>query len=116
MEQIWLAAGGGALVVLLLVVVLWRRRGAGAGASRRAHEQAQGREPPVEIGERYEMGITEFTDHHSGEQVAVGKVEGFVVFTEGVPGGLAEGDAIRATITSFNRGGTSADATFDETV
>ena len=116
MEPITLAAGGGAFVVLLLVVVLWRRRGDRARASRRAHEQAQGREPPVEIGECYEMGITEFTDHHSGSRVAVGKVEGFVLFTEDVPGSLTEGDAICATITSFNRGRTSADATFDETV
>jgi predicted RNA-binding protein with TRAM domain len=118
MVSVWLAAGAGGavLVVLLLVLFLWRRGGADATESRRAHDEAQGREPPVEIGGSYEMGITEFTDHHSGERVAVGKVEGFVVFTEDVPAGVDEGDAIRATITSFNRGRTSADATFDETV
>jgi predicted RNA-binding protein with TRAM domain len=98
------------------VVLLWRRRGADATESRRAHDQARERDPPVAIGGSYEIGITEFTDHHSGERVAVGKVEGFVVFIQNVPSSLDEGDAIRATITSFNRGRTSADASFDETV
>lgn len=80
--------------------------------SRDAHDAAQEREPPVSIGETHEMGITEFADHHSGERVAVGKVEGFVVFTENVPDGVGVGDVIRGTITSFNEGRTSADATF----
>lgn len=112
METIWLAAGGGAAVVLLVGVLLRRRRSGGERASRRAHEAAKEREPPVAIGETYEFGVTEFTDHHSGSRVAVGKVEGFVLFTENVPGSVGEGDVIRAKVLSFNRGRTSADATF----
>ena len=111
MELLWLA-GGGAVVVLLLVVVLWRRRSSDARESRRAHEAAQERDPPVEIGGTYEFGIVEFTDHHSGDRVAVGKVEGFVLCTEDVPDHLSAGDVIEAKVLSFNDGGTSADATF----
>ncbi|WP_418281393.1 hypothetical protein [Halorubrum sp. DTA98] len=105
------------LAVLLLVVLLVavrRVRGPSSSAreSKRAHEQAKRRDPPVEIGETYEFGVTELTDHHSGEEVAIGKVEGFVVFTEGIPGSVDEGDVIRAKVLSFNQGRTSADATF----
>ncbi len=108
---------GGAVGVLLVLValVLWRRRSSEAAASKRAHNEAQQRDAPVEMGETYEFGITEFTDHHSGERVAVGKVEGFVLFTEDVPERLEEGDVIRATVTSFNRDRTSADAIFEGT-
>ena len=112
MEYTLLVAGGGALLVLLAVLGLWRRRSSDVRESRRAHEAAQEREPPVEIGETYEFGVTEFTDHHSGQRVAVGKVEGFVVFTEDVPESLDEGDVVRAKVLSFNQGRTSADATF----
>ncbi|WP_262178280.1 TRAM domain-containing protein [Haloarcula laminariae] len=108
-----LLAGAGAVVVLLLVVVALRRRSSDATASKRAHDAAQERDPPVEIGETYEFGITEFTDHHSGDRVAVGKVEGFVLFTDDVPESCSVGDPIRATVTSFNRGHTSADATYE---
>jgi predicted RNA-binding protein with TRAM domain len=111
MEYIWLAAGGGAILVLLALLGLWRRS-SDERQSKRAHEAAQKREPPVEIGETYEFGVTEFTDHHSGERVAVGKVEGFVLFTQDVPNSLAKGDVIRAKVLSFNQGRTSADATF----
>ena len=108
--------GGAAGVLLVLVaLVLWRRRSSEAAASKRAHNEAQQRDAPVEMGETYEVGITEFTDHHSGERVAVGKVEGFVLFTEDVPERLEEGDVIRATVTSFNREKTSADAIFEGT-
>jgi len=116
METVWIAAGGGVVVVVLVALVLWRRRGRGASESRRAHEAAQEREPPVEIGGTYEFGVTEFADHHSGDRVAVGKVEGFVLFTEDVPASLGEGDVIRAKVTSFNEGHTSADALFVDTV
>lgn len=108
--------GGAAGVLLVLVaLVLWRRRSSEATASKRAHNEAQQRDAPVEMGETYEVGITEFTDHHSGERVAVGKVEGFVLFTEDVPERLEEGDVIHATVTSFNREQTSADAIFEGT-
>jgi predicted RNA-binding protein with TRAM domain len=108
-----LLGGAAAAVVLLGVVLLLRRRSSSsARESKRAHEAAQEREPPVELGESYEFGVTEFTDHHSGDRVAVGKVEGFVLFTEDVPDSLSEGDVIRAKVLSFNEGRTSADATF----
>jgi len=112
MELVWLAGTAGLLLVLLAVAV-WRRGSADTRASKRAHDAAQDRDPPVDIGETYEFGITEFTDHHSGDRIAVGKVEGFVVFTDGVPQSCSVGDPIRATVTSFNRGHTSADATFE---
>ncbi|QLG26423.1 hypothetical protein HUG10_02210 [Halorarum halophilum] len=112
METIWLAVGGGAVFVLFVGALLRRRRSRDARESKRAHEAAREREPPVTIGESYEFGVTEFTDHHSGNRVAVGKVEGFVLFVENVPNSLGEGDVIRAKVLSFNRGRTSADATF----
>ncbi len=114
MELLWLAGGAGIAVVCLglVVVGLRRRRSTDTAASKRAHDAAQERPPPVDIGSTYEFGITEFSDHHSGDQVAVGKVQGFVVFTSDVPASLSKGDVIRAKITSFNRGNTSADATF----
>jgi predicted RNA-binding protein with TRAM domain len=94
--------------------MLLRHRGSSDRAeSKRAHAQAQKREPPVELGETYEFGITEFSDHHSGERVAVGKVEGFVLFTEDVPKSVSEGDVIRAKVLSFNKGKTSADASYE---
>jgi len=101
-----------ALFVLLAVASRLRGPSGEARESKRAHEAAQEREPPVELGETYEFGVTELTDHHSGEEVAVGKVEGFVVFAEDIPSGLSEGDVIRAKVLSFNEGRTSADATF----
>ena len=110
-----IAVGAAAVLVLIVLFGLVRRvRGSSADAreSRRAHEAAQERDPPVDIGGTYEFGVTELTDHHSGSEVAVGKVEGFVVFVEDVPGGVGEGDVIRAKVLSFNEGRTSADATF----
>jgi len=113
MDEIWVVAGGVGLV-LVIAVILWVGRSTGKAASRQAHEAAQDREPPVELGESYEFGVVEFTDHHSGERIAVGKVEGFVLFTEDVPADVSEGDVIRARVLSFNEGQTSADATFVE--
>ena len=112
MQHLLLGGAAAAVVVLLGAVVLLRRRSSSARESKRAHDAAQEREPPVELGETYEFGVTEFTDHHSGDRVAVGKVEGFVLFTEDVPDSLSEGDVIRAKVLSFNEGRTSADATF----
>ncbi len=113
MELPLLAGGAGVVALLLFVAVLRRRGSADTSASKRAHDAAQERDPPVEIGGTYEFGITEFTDHHSGDRVAVGKVEGFVVFTDDVPESCSVGDPIRATVTSFNRGHTSADASYE---
>ncbi|NIB99442.1 hypothetical protein [Halobacterium sp. R2-5] len=106
--------GGAAGALLVLVaLVLWRRRSSEKAASKRAHDEAQQRDAPVDMGETYEFGVTEFTEHHSGERVAVGKVEGFVLFTEDVPESVSKGDVVRATVTSFNRNGTSADAIYE---
>jgi predicted RNA-binding protein with TRAM domain len=114
MNELLVAAGGGTLIGILAIAMLLRHRGSSDRAeSKRAHEQAQKREPPVELGETYEFGITEFSDHHSGERVAVGKVEGFVLFTEDVPKSVSEGDVIRAKVLSFNKGKTSADASYE---
>jgi predicted RNA-binding protein with TRAM domain len=112
MELLYVGAAAGALVVLLGGVLVLRGGSSDARESKRAHEEAQEREPPVELGETYEFGVTEFTDHHSGERVAVGKVEGFVLFTEDVPDSCSKGDVIRAKVLSFNKGRTSADATY----
>ena len=109
--EIWMI-GVAVVAVGIVLLGIWRRRTNEKRASRRAHEAAREREPPVELGETYEFGITEFTDHHSGDRVAVGTVEGFVLFTGDVPDDLEEGDVIRATVLSFNRGRTSADATY----
>lgn len=116
MDYTVVGAGAGAAVLVLVLVVALRRRGSsGASQSKRAHDAAQEREPPVDVGETCEFGVTEFTDHHSGDRVAVGKVEGFVLFVEDVPSSVSTGDVIQATVTSFNRDETSADAIFEET-
>lgn len=112
MVEVWLAVGIGSVGVLAVLALALRLRSGGASESRWAHEAAQDREPPVSIGETYEFGVTEFTDHHSGDRIAVGKVEGFVIFTEAVPGSVDVGDVIRARVMSFNQGRTSADAMF----
>ncbi|WP_408959377.1 TRAM domain-containing protein [Natrinema sp. 74] len=113
--------GGGGLVALALGAMLFRRLRGRAGSvserrSRERHEAAQKREPPVDIGDTVTVAISEFTDHHSGERRAVGKVEGFVVFIEDVPEDCEVTDAIRISILSFNRGHTSATARFLESV
>lgn len=104
----------GAAVLLLLVVILgWRRRRSSATRrSKRAHDAAQSRSPPVELGGEYDIVVTEFTDHHSGERVAVGKVEGFVLFVSDVPKRVDVGDLVTVRVDSWNRNRTSADATF----
>lgn len=110
MQRELLLVGAGAVVVLsVLLLYVWRS--VTRSDSKQAHEAAQNRAPPVDIGETYEFGITEFTDHHSGERVAVGKVEGFVIFAEDVPDRAEIGDVVQAKVLSFNKGETSADAT-----
>lgn len=112
MDPVYLAAAAAGGVALLLILVIGRRRTSGARQSKAAHNEAQKRSPPVELGETVEFGVTDLTDHHSGERVAVGKVEGFVIFTEDIPNSIGKGDVIRAKVLSFNEGRTSADATF----
>ena len=101
-----------AFLGLLVLVLIWRRWRSDEAQSKRAHEAAQNRSPPVDVGETHEFGINEFTDHHSGNRIAVGKVEGFVIFAEDVPANKNVGDPIRVRILSFNSGRTSADAKY----
>jgi len=98
--------GAAAVIALLVLLIAVRRLRAPRRrrASRSAHDAAQKREPPVAIGETYEFGVTELTDHHSGKEVAVGKVEGFVLFTQDIPRDISESDVIRAKVLSFNEG------------
>ncbi|MFC4543879.1 TRAM domain-containing protein [Halosolutus amylolyticus] len=115
--MIWATAIAlGVLATVLFASWLIRRFRGGRSSEQREswerHREAQERDPPVEIGDVRTVAIEEFTTHHSGERQAVCKVEGFVVFVEDLPGGLAETDVIRAKILSFNRGHTSATATF----
>lgn len=82
--------------------------------SRRAHQKAVNREPPVDIGETVTVGIKEFKSHYSGKQTAVCKKEGFVIFVEDCPESVDVGDRISARIVSFGRGQTSAEAVYAE--
>ena len=106
----------GVLVILLVGSWLRKRvrggRSAGRHQSYEKHKAAQEREPPVDLGDVREAAIHEFTDHHSGEQRAVCKIEGFVVFFEEITGDLSVGDVIELEVLSFNRGHTSATARF----
>ena len=98
------------VVVIGVAAVLWwrSRRGSDATASKRAHEEAQARDAPVEKGEIIEAGVEELTEHHSGETDAVVKVEGFVIFVKDVPDDIQPADMLRVRVLSFNRKGTSA--------
>ncbi len=80
------------------------------------HRDAQNRAPPVDLGEVREAGVVDFSRHHSGERHAVCKVEGFVVFVEDVPDDVDVADVLRFKVLSYNRGHTSATATFLERV
>lgn len=79
------------------------------------HQAARERRPPVDIGDVCRLGVEEFAPHHSGDPRAVGRIEGFVVFVENVPAGVEVTDVIDVKILSFNRGRTSATATYVET-
>ncbi|WP_254522710.1 TRAM domain-containing protein [Natrinema caseinilyticum] len=112
--------GAGGLAVLVVGSLLFKRvRGRNRSADERRslerHEAAQKRDPPVDIGDTVTVAVHEFSDHHSGERRAVGKVEGFVIFIEDVPDECEVADVIRVTILSFNRGHTSATARYLET-
>ncbi|MFC4436681.1 MULTISPECIES: TRAM domain-containing protein [Natrialbaceae] len=107
----------GGIVGLLFVSWLVGRIRGGGGEQRESyqrHRDAQQRDPPVEIGETETVAIEEFTTHHTGERHAVCKIEGFVVFVQDLPDDLEATDVIRVKILSFNRGHTSATATFLE--
>jgi predicted RNA-binding protein with TRAM domain len=106
---------GGAVVTGVFGYLLGKRKGrigAERAASRRAHEDATNREPPVAIGDRVNLGVKEFKEHHSGNRVAVCKKEGFVIFVDDVPKGVKVGTVIDAEVTSFGRGKNSAEASY----
>ena len=99
-------------ILTLARFVRRRRRSADVRTSRRRHREATERPPPVDVGDVVTLGVREFSRHHSGERHAVGKVEGFVVFVENVPTDVDVADVIRAKVLSYNRGATSATATY----
>lgn len=107
------AAVLGVAASVFALFVLQKGENAEARKSKRAHADARDREPPVGLGETHEAGVHEFTTHHSGEEIAVVKVEGFVLFVEDVPGDVQVGDVVAATVLSWNEDRTSADATFE---
>ncbi|WP_254862028.1 TRAM domain-containing protein [Halovivax gelatinilyticus] len=114
------AVVAGAVVAVILVGWLfvrfrrWWRVRRERRRSWNRHADAQDREPPVSVGETYTVAIQEFSHHHSGERHAVAKIEGFVVFVRDVPRTISPTETIRVSILSFNRGRTSATATFVE--
>lgn len=79
-------------------------------SSREAHQHAKQRTPPVDIGDEIKAGIEDFSRHHSGRQDAIIRKEGFVIFVKDIPGENSVGDVVCAKITSFNLGGSSANA------
>jgi len=113
----------GIVVLIVFVAGIARRLRSGSAPtateaereqSAARHREATRREPPVDLGEQRRVAIDDFSEHHTGDRHAVCKVEGFVVFVEGIPADLAEGDVISVEIRSFNRGHTSATAAFLE--
>ncbi|MCU4925425.1 RNA-binding protein [Halobacteria archaeon AArc-dxtr1] len=107
----------GAIVIVVFGSWLVRRGRTRSGSSERhesleRHRDAKQRDPPVEIGDEHVAGIEDFSTHHSGERHAVCKVEGFVVFVEGVPADLGIGDVVEFRVLSYNRGHTSASGTY----
>ena len=111
------AAAGAAVAVVAVYVAYRKGRADGIEhaqreQSQRAHEDATEREPPVEIGEGVSLAIKEFKAHHSGDDVAVCKKEGFVIFVDDVPESAEVGDVIDAEVVSFGEDRTSAQAEY----
>ena len=82
----------------------------GGGVGQNTHKQSGEEKAPVDLGEDYEITIDEITEHHSGDQHFVGHYEGFKIFITQSPEKLAKGDTAVIRITSFGKGGTSANA------
>lgn len=116
MFEVASVALGGIVLVVFGAWLVRRFRGETRSAAQREsyarHREAQRREPPVELGDVRKAAVHEFTEHHSGERQAVCKIEGFVVFVEDIPADLEVGDVLEIEILSFNRGRTSATATY----
>lgn len=104
------------LIVLFATWVVRQRRGESGERSEsyERHREAQALDPPIEIGDVHETAIIDFSEHHSGDRHAVCKIEGFVIFVEGVPDDVEPGSVIRFRVLSFNRGQTSAMGRFLE--
>lgn len=83
--------------------------------SKRAHEEATKRSPPVDIGDVEKMGIIDLTTHHRKGPEAVCEVEGFKIFVQNIPSSLEIGDVLSAKIVSYGRDKTSAKAVFIDT-
>lgn len=81
-------------------------------ASKEAHDEATERAPPVDIGDRVSLGVKEFKQHHSGDQVAVCKKEGFVIFVDGVPESADVGDVVDVEVVSFGPDRNSAEGSY----
>jgi predicted RNA-binding protein with TRAM domain len=118
MVELAVAAAGGLLAAVVAGFAgYWKgkrngRVAAERAASRKAHEDATERKPPVEIGDRVNLGVKEFNEHHSGNRVAVCKKERFVIFVDDVPKGVKVGTVIDAEVTSFGREKNSAEASY----
>lgn len=69
--------------------------------SYQAHQEAKKRDPPVELGEIVEGGVTDITYRHNNETEAVIRVESFVIFVNDVSDNVEKGDILRAKVTSF---------------
>jgi len=112
-----LVAGGVAVAAIAVYAAYQKGKADGVAKAQReqsqqAHDAATDREPPVELGERVSLAIKEFKTHHSGDQVAVCKREGFVIFVNDVPDGADVGDVVDAEIVSFGEDRTSAQAAY----
>jgi predicted RNA-binding protein with TRAM domain len=112
-----IAAAGVAVAAVAVYAAYQKGKADGAAKAQReqsqqAHEEATDREPPVEVGDSVSLGIKEFKSHHSGDQVAVCKKEGFVIFVDDAPESAEVGDVIDAEVVSFGEDRTSAQAEY----
>ncbi|QKY19830.1 hypothetical protein B4589_005330 [Halolamina sp. CBA1230] len=112
-----LVAGGVAVAAIAVYAAYQKGKADGVAKAQReqsqqAHEEATEREPPVDVGDRVSVGIKEFKTHHSGEEVAVCKKQGFVIFVNDVPDSADVGDVIDAEVVSFGEERTSAQAEY----
>lgn len=79
-------------------------------ASYEAHEEAQNRSPPVELGCVYKILLEEESKHHSGRRDMRGTYQGFQIFVKDVPENVGVDEVVNVKITSFSRENTAAHA------
>lgn len=82
--------------------------------SYQAHQEAKEREPPVELGDIVDGGVTEIKHHYSGRTDAVIRVNSFVIFVNDVPDSVEKGDILQAKVTSFAANNNFADAVLQD--